>query len=194
MARPRAPSGRHPSRPPGPRPAALASAVVLVAACGTATPPSPSVGVPSATDGAATVPAASTEATAPQSTPAATVVPRPSGTLAWPTEFAVEMTAGTYFTSPPFVVPMTITISEPGWYAGHINPVFIDLQRFDGVEAGTFPTRMLAFGWPENVRGTAGAVPVAGLTPAAALDLMTGRGSVEPGERAAVELFGVEGE
>ncbi len=104
------------------------------------------------------------------------------------------MTAGTYFSSPPFLVPLSITVSEAGWYAGHINPVFIDLQRFDGVAVGTFPTRMLAFGWPENVRGDGGAVPVAGLTPAAALDLISERGSIETAERAAVELFGLAGE
>ena len=83
---------------------------------------------------------------------------------------------------------------QPGWYAGHINAVFIDLQRFDGVAVGSFPTRMLAFGRPENVRGEDGAVPVIGLTPAAAIDLMAARGSVKPGERAAVELFGLQGE
>ena len=82
------------------------------------------------------------------------------------------MTAGTYFTSPPFVIPLTVEISEAGWYAGHLNPVFIDLQRYDGVEVGGIPSRMLAFGWPENVRGNDGPVPVAGLTPETALDLL----------------------
>jgi hypothetical protein len=104
------------------------------------------------------------------------------------------MAPGTYFSSPPFVVPLTIEISEAGWYAGHLNPVFIDLQRYDGVEVGGFPTRMLAFGWPENVRANDGAVPVASLTPASAVDLLTDRGSVKPGERAEVELFGLAGE
>ena len=118
---------------------------------------------------------------------------RPAGTLPWPTEFAVEMN-GTYFSSPPFVVPLAISIAETGWYAGHLNPAFIDLQRYDNGEVGGFPTRMLAFGWPENVRGGSGVVPVAGLAPGAAIDLMVDRGSVEPGERVPVELFGLTGE
>ena len=37
-------------------------------------------------------------------------------------------------------------------------------------------------------------MPVAGLTPEAAVDLMIERGSVKAGERAAVELFGLAGE
>lgn len=104
------------------------------------------------------------------------------------------MTAGTYFSSPPFVIPLAIVISEDGWYAGHLNPVFIDLQRYDGVEVGGFPTRMLAFGWPENVRGDDGPVPVAGLTPETAIDLLADRASLETGVRADAELFGLPGE
>ncbi len=173
--------------------AAMVTAALVLAACGgsTTTP------VPTTASGATNVPVTTPASAAPTAAPATagpTVAPRPSGSLAWPTEFAVEMTPGTYFTSPPFVVPMTLTIDEPGWYAGHLNAVFIDLQRFDGLAVGSFPTRMLAFGRPENVRGADGAVPVAGLTPTAALDLMASRGSVKPGERAAVELFGLEGE
>ena len=174
-------------------PTALATAALVLAACGGSTP----TPVPTNASGATTAPATTAASAAPTAAPASagpTVAPRPSGSLAWPTEFAVELTPGTYFTSPPFVVPMTLTIDEAGWYAGHINAVFIDLQRFDGVAVGSFPTRMLAFGRPENVRGAHGAVPVTGLTPAAALDLMAARGSVKPGERAAVELFGLQGE
>ncbi len=170
----------------------VAAAVVLGACGGSATTP-----VPTTASASTNVPATTAASAAPTAAPATdgpTVAPRPSGTLAWPTEFAVEMAPGTYFTSPPFVVPMTLTIDAPGWYAGHLNPVFIDLQRFDGVAVGSFPTRMLAFGRPENVRGADGAVPVAGLTPAAAIDLMAERSSIVPGERASVELFGLEGQ
>ncbi len=167
---------------------------MLLAACGAGSQATSEPTGPGATAGPATPsPAAATATTAP-ATAAPTILPRPSGTLPWPTAFAVEMAAGTWFTSPPFLVPLAITVSEAGWYAGHINPVFIDLQRFDGVEVGTFPTRMLAFGWPENVRGDGGPVPVEGLTPAAALDLLAGRGSLTAGERAPVELFGLAGE
>jgi hypothetical protein len=180
-------------------PAVLGAALLLLAACGgpaTSTPAATSAS--GATSGPTAPPPATTSASAaPTAAPATagpTIVPRPSGSLEWPTEFAVEMTPGTYFTSPPFIVAMTIAIEEAGWHAGHLNPVFIDLQRFDGVAVGSFPTRMLAFGWPENVRGNGGPVPVAGSTPAAAVDLMAERGSVQADERAAVELFGLEGE
>ena len=104
------------------------------------------------------------------------------------------MAAGTYFTSPPFVIPMTVTIVEAGWYAGHLNPVFIDLQRYDGVAIGGLPTRVLGFGWPENVRAADGPVPVGGLTPKMAIDRIVERSSIEAGERADVELFGLEGQ
>jgi hypothetical protein len=170
--------------------AVFGAAIVLLAACGASTT-TQAPSAPSAT----TVPTAATSSTptiAP-ATAAPTTPPRPAGALPWPSEFAVEMTAGTYFSSPPFVIPLTIEISEAGWHAGHLNPVFIDLQRYDGVEVGGLPTRMLAFGWPENVRGNDGPVPVLGLTPTAALDLQTDRGSVEPGKRAEVELFGLSG-
>lgn len=173
--------------------AVFGAAVTLLAACGTSTSstsaPTPPGTSPAATSG----PASAAATTAPAAT-APTAVPRPAGSLAWPTGFAIEMDAGTYFSSPPFVIPLTIEISGTGWHAGHLNPVFIDLQRYDGVEVGGFPTRMLAFGWPENVRGNDGPVPVEGLTPSAAVDLLADRGSVAPGERAAVELFGIAGE
>ena len=138
--------------------AALGATVVILAACGTATsstpPAEPTVGTSLPATAPPGAPAVTTPPATPATpaTPAATAVPRPAGTLAWPTGFAVEMANATYFTSPPFVVPLTITIAEPGWHAGHLNAVFIDLQRYDGVEVGGLPTRMLAFGWPENVR------------------------------------------
>lgn len=173
--------------------APLCAAIITLAACGTATAPTPVPSGPGATVTPTMQPPASAAPTA-AATPSATPVPRPSGTLAWPAEFAVELPPGTYFTSPPFVVPMTIAVTEPGWYAGHLNPVFIDLQRFDGIESGSFPTRMLGFGWPENVQGADGPVPVDGLTPAAALDLLAARGSLEPGDRETIELIGLGGE
>lgn len=174
--------------------AVLCAAILVLAACGTATSPTASPTAAGASTPPATAAPGSAAPTAAPATTAPSVAPRPSGTLAWPTEFAVEMTPGTYFSSPPFVIPMRVALTEPGWYAGHINPVFIDLQRFDGVAVGSFPTRMLAFGSPENVRGNAGKVPVAGLTAAAALDLMSERASVQAGERAEIELFGLQGE
>ena len=173
--------------------AAFVAATLLLAACGPSATPTPGA----TSSGATTVPSEA-PATAPPATGSASVGPTtvapPAGTLPWPGTFAVEMTPGTYFTTPPFVIPMTVPMSEAGWYAGHINPTFIDLQRFDGVEVGSFPNRMIGFGWPENVRDSSGPVPAAGLTPAAAIDILTGRGSLKSGERAAVELLGLQGE
>lgn len=174
-------------------PALLCSVMLAAAACGTATTTASAPATPTVGPSSAAIPSSTSPAASPP-TPTASVVPRPSGTLPWPTEFSVEMANGTYFTSPPFVIPMTLTIAEAGWHAGHLNPVFIDLQRYDGVEVGGLPTRMLGFGWPENVRGADGPVPVAGLTPAAAIDRIIERSSIEAGERADVELFGLEGE
>lgn len=97
---------------------------------------------------------------------------------AWPTgvdELAIER----YTISPPFAVPLTLAIDEHGWYAGHKNPVFTDIQRYDGVPIGGLPTRMLGFAIPESIRGNDGAVAVEGLTPDEALDLLAGRASLE---------------
>jgi len=104
------------------------------------------------------------------------------------------MLPGTYFSSPPFVIPLTLELTERGWHAGHLNPVFVDLQRYDGVAVGGLPTRMLALGWPDNVRGADGPVPVAGLTPGDALDLLASRGSIRARERRGIELSGLAGE
>ena len=175
--------------------AALAglAALFVVAACGTSTPATASPGIGQPTAPATEVPVASLAPVGTAAPAAASVIPRPSGTLAWPTEFLVEM-RGRYFTAPPFVIPMTVEIAEDGWYAGHLNPVFVDLQRYDGVEPGGLPSRMIGFGWPENIRGGEGAVPVAGLTPGAAIDQMTDRASIKSGNRAPVELLGLVGE
>ena len=124
--------------------AAFAMAVLLFAACGTV-----DLGLDRAHDDACREPE-----------------PGPA-TLRTPglaRRFAVEMAPGTYLAAPPFVLAMTVTFSAPGWYAGHLDATFIDVQRFDGVEVGGFPTRMLGFGWPSTIRGADGAVPVAGLS------------------------------
>jgi hypothetical protein len=122
-----------------------------------------------------------------------TDIPRPAGTLALPTTFQVELADGRYFTQPPFVIPFSIEISEPGWYTGHLNPVFVDLQRWDGVSLDAFPTHIFGFGWPSNIRAKDSPVPVAGLTPDAAFDLLADRRALVMTNRSEVELFGREG-
>ncbi|HET9852282.1 MAG TPA: hypothetical protein VFP56_07230 [Candidatus Limnocylindrales bacterium] len=173
--------------------ASLAIPLVFLAACGTSAPATSSPGPPRPTSAATTVPVASTTSGGTPAPVTPTAIPRPSGTLAWPSEFLVEM-RGRYFASPPFVIPMSIEIAEEGWYAGHLNPVFIDLQRYDGVELGGLPSRMIGFGRPENVRGGDGEVDVAGLTPGAAIDHITDRASITSGNRAPVALLGLAGE
>jgi hypothetical protein len=172
---------------------ALGAAILLTSACGAAPGAATSPVGPGPTQ-APESPAGTRTPPAPTTSPAPTPRPRPSGTLAWPTGFADELASGSYFTSPPFDVPMTITITEPGWHAGHMNPVFIDLQRYDDVEVGGLPTLLLGFALPENVRGADGAVDVAGLTPGAAIELITSRASVRSGDRAAIQLLGLPGE
>lgn len=99
----------------------------------------------------------------------------------------------TYWSSPPFAIPFTITVDEAGWFSGHLNSEFIDLQRFDGMAQHQFPNRMLAFGDPEHIRGNDGEVDDEGLAPDAALDLLAARSSLTTSTRATVELFGLTG-
>ena len=120
--------------------------------------------------------------------------PHPSGTLPWPANFAAPLDQARYSLSPPFETPISLAIPEAGWYAGHVHPDFIDLQRFDGVDVGSFPTRMLGFGLPGSIRGVDGAVAAAGLTPAAAIDLLRGPSSIKATNAAAVNLIGLAGE
>ena len=158
-----------------------------VGACGGDASPAPPTGAPSLPPTPS-----STAAPSAEPTPAASVF-LPPGAVSWPSEFAVEM-RGTYFSSPPFVIPFTIDIDQPGWYAGHINPVFVDLQRYDGVDVGSFPTRMLGFGWPETVRGADGPVAVDLLTPDSAIDLLVPRASLGVANRQPAVALGLDGE
>ena len=165
----------------------LAAVAIVLAACGgTTTPPSP----------AATQPAASptTAATvAPTSSPSPTAPPVPAGSLAWPTAFAAPMQVARYFSSPPFEVPFTVEIDQPGWIAGHTHPTFTDIQWYEDGTVEGLPARMIGWSHPEHVRGPDGNVPVAGLTPDAAIDLLLERASLRGANREAVELFGLEG-
>ena len=178
------------------RRSAAAGLALLVAACTTAT------STPSATRPAGQAPStgaspspAGTAAFPPGAapSPSAPAVPRPSGTNAWPAAFNVELAAGRYFTAPPFGIGLTLAIGEPGWFSGHLHPEYIDLLRFDGVTHDELPTRVIGFQRPLHVRGADGTVPVGGLTPDQAIDLLAGRASLELRNRRGLELFGREG-
>jgi hypothetical protein len=132
---------------------------------------------------------------APTTAPTLSPTPAPSippGLRAWPTTFDVAV-QGTYWSTPPFRIPFSITIDGPGWFSGHLHAEFVDLQRFDGMAQHQFPNRMLGFADPGRFRGVDGPVDVAGLTPDAALDLLAGRASLTTTNRAAQELFGLTG-
>ena len=127
----------------------------------------------------------------PTATPTATAI-APGGAQPWPATFDVEL-HGTYAANPPFRIPFEITIVDPGWFSGHLHDTFIDLQRFDGITPHQFPNRILGFADPDHVRGDAGDVTVASLTPDAALDLLAGRASLATSNRAAATLFAIDG-
>jgi hypothetical protein len=142
-------------------------------------------------------PSATAPRAAPSPTPvastASTEVPRPSGALAWPTAFDVELGQGTYFSSPPFAVPFTLEVTEPGWFSGHLHGDFFDLLRFDGVPHTGVPTLMLAFGDPGHWFGPAGEVPDDSLSPAEAADMTAEVEFLTASNRAPVELLGLSG-
>jgi hypothetical protein len=162
----------------------LLTVAFLTGACGTAGTPAPSTAGPT--------PSSQGPTAAPTTAPSE--APRPAGILPWPATFAVAMPPGTYFSAPPFEIPLTVAINSPGWYAGHLNPVFVDLQRYDGVAVGSFPTRLFGFGLPENIRGVDGAVPVIGLTPASAIDLLMPRTSLRASNHQSETIAGLSGE
>ena len=148
-------------------------------AAGFATSPTPVSTSPS--------PAASSAATPSQP-------PRPAGTLSWPTTFDVELEQATYFSSPPFAIPFTIEVDEPGWFSGHLHADFFDLLRFDGVDHDGLPTRMVAFGDPRHIRGADGEdVPVDALTPAEAAQLLADAEFLTVSDPEEIELLGLEG-
>jgi hypothetical protein len=120
--------------------------------------------------------------------------PLPLGVLAWPTAFDTPLEEATYFSSPPFRIPFTLVVGEPGWGTGHLHADFFDLLRFDGVAHEQLPNRMLAFADPDYVIGVHGNVSVATLTPRAALDLLAERPDLTVSTREQVELFGLAGE
>lgn len=174
--------------------ASLLITVVLAgcstAAVSTATPATAPPASPTATATVAASPAA-TPTRAP--TPRPTVPPTPPpGVAAWPKAFDIEM-SGTYWSTPPFTIPFTITVEEPGWFSGHLHPTFVDLQRFDGITPHQFPNRMLGFGDPSHFGAAGSPVDATTLTPDAALDLLADRASLTTTNRTPQQLLGLQG-
>lgn len=162
-----------------------ATLALLVAACA---PPAATV-APTATASVTTSPPPATATPATNAPPSA-----PAGALAMPTQFAVELEPGTYFSSPPFELGFIFDVDEPGWFAGHLNDEFFDLQRYEGeAMVGVTPIRMVGFGHPALIRGRTGNVPVSELTPRGAVDLLAARDDLESANVEDVELAGQMG-
>lgn len=167
------------------RAAAFAPALLLCVACaggGVATPS------PGTTPGASQAPAASPSPAA--SLPSApTFAPAPSGHLAVPSEFEIELEPGRYWSSPPFAVGFSFDVDQPGWIAGHLNAEFFDIQRDTDGGGPEWPQSILAFGLPAFVRGATD-IPADGLTPAAAVEALSGRASLGASNVTELTLFG----
>jgi len=156
--------------------AALATTIALVGCAAPVGSPGPTI--------AGTAPAIATPAASPSA------APRPSGTLAWPSAFGVDLAPGTYFSAPPFEVPFTLAVGETGWQTGHLHAEFFDLIRFDGLPETDLPAVLFGFAVPTMVRGAGGNEPAAGMTPDAAIDGLATRADVAATNRTTVDLFG----
>jgi hypothetical protein len=162
---------------------------LLVLACAGTQPTT----VPSASSSAPPTaePSASASAGAAGSSADVTASVDPRG-LAFPTTAGRELDLGTYVSSPPFDVDFTFEIADPGWESLHLIGEFFDVVRWDGPGRTGAPARSLAFGHPERVRGATD-VPVAGLTPAAAVELLAGRDDLIVGSPGPFRLDGRDG-
>ena len=162
---------------------------LLVLACAGAQPtPSPTT---STTTPPTAEPAASASPGTAGSSAGASASVDPRG-LPFPTADGQELDLGTYVSSPPFDVDFTFEIAEPGWESLHLIGEFFDVVRWDGPGRTGAPPRSLAFGHPERVRGETD-VPVAGLTPAAAVEILAGRDDLVVGSPGPFQLDGRDG-
>jgi hypothetical protein len=111
--------------------------------------------------------------------------------LTLPTQFAAELEPGTYWSAPPFDLGFAFEVAQPGWVAGHLNPEFVDIQRFEGVPGEGLPTRIVGFAHPLQIHG-ATIVDAAGLSPADAVALWVERTDIETSNVAEIGLLGGE--
>jgi hypothetical protein len=181
------------SRDVAPAPLGLTMALALglaATACspgGAPTAGPPTTGATRAVTGTPTAPVTSEPSLASTAPP-----PAPSGALLVPSEFSIELEPGRYFSIPPFELAFTFEVAEEGWQSGHLNGEFFDLQRYDGVPADGVPSALVGFAHPDTVQGPEGNVDVAGLTPRAAVELLTGRIDLDTANVGALELVGRE--
>lgn len=160
-----------------------AAACLLLAAC--AAGPSPAPATPSGSSS----PSLSSAPLAPTAGARPTAAPAPSGYLAVPTAFGVELTPGLYWSAPPFDLGFPFEVDQTGWVAGHLNGEFFDLQRHEGTPGGSLPLNMVGFGLPLTIQGATD-IPVEELTPAAAVAVLEARTNVETTNVTELELFG----
>jgi hypothetical protein len=161
---------------------------ITAAACapgGPSTPPS--VG-PTAMPSPA---AAATATTGPSRTPLLTSAPVPSGMRLLPNDFAIEIEPGTYWSAPPFDLGFSFEVAEDRWVAGHLNPEFVDLQRYEGAPGeGIMPERIVGFAHPKVIHDTVEVVDAAELTPEAIAELWVARTDIEATNVTEVDLLG----
>lgn len=112
--------------------------------------------------------------------------------LLLPTTFAVSLEPGTYWSSPPFELGFAFEVTEAGWVAGHLNPEFVDIQRYEGEPApGVMPERIIGFAHPVQIHGK-GVVAAGELTPAQAINLWVERTDLETANVETLQLLGGE--
>lgn len=143
---------------------------------------------PSAATAAPSTPAISLAPTA-SASPQGTLAAVPSGHLAMPARFDVELAPGRYWSSPPFEIGFPFMVDQPGWIAGHLGRDFFDIQRDADGAGPKWPQSILAFGLPASIRGDTD-VPVAGLTPAEAIAQLRARASLGGSNVTERTLFG----
>jgi hypothetical protein len=165
--------------------AVAATALLLCVACGgggVATP------APTATAVLTSAPAVSPSPT-PSQPPPASFPPAPSGHLAMPSRFEVELVPGRYWSAPPFEIGFSFEVDQPGWIAGHLNAEFFDIQRDADGAGPEWPQSILAFGLPVFIRGGTD-IPATELTPAEAVAELQGRASLGASNVTELTLFG----
>lgn len=171
--------------------ATLPAMAVLAAACVTA--PVATTVATDATPGATQVVPPTPSSASPAATPSA-AASLPPGVLGIPTAFAADLPPGRYLGSPPFEVPLTFEVLEPGWVVGHRGAAFLDMQRFEGEPGpGITPIRVIGFGHADRIRGEDGDVPILELTPRAAVELLAGRSSLDATHVRDLDLVGLPG-
>jgi hypothetical protein len=175
---------------------ALAVTLALLGCAGPAQTPVPT---PTATPLATLAPAHSivpTQTTVPTPNVIPTQAPWPTtatGDLVFPTISAVPLIPGRYLSAPPFDIPFTFEIPDPGWESAHLLGEFFDVMRFDDQSVGTGqPTRWVAFAHPTHIQG-AQQTPVEGLSATEAAQLLADRPDLTAGPTTPFELDGLEG-